>query len=227
MELYGFALGRHLHFLERLKCINAFSLAGINLLHAPPNLVPKRRVKLLRVFLLMNGHNQVLVEHEQVLQRQVLHFLLNLLCDGCHTDLFYCFLPHGVNSDEHGPSRRLRSGETSMLLSLVPNPDGVIKLHERRFALAHQCEGVFAFPPCIRARNTCMKQFTAMVHRGKPEEGGFWATCLEVPGANGQGETKDECLQNLSDAIQLMVETEREEVFRLDPNAEAAKLRLA
>ena len=56
-----------------------------------------------------------------------------------------------------------------------------------------------------------MKQFTAIVHRGEPEEGGFWATCLEVPGANGQGETKAECLRNLSDAIQLMVETEQEE----------------
>lgn len=72
-----------------------------------------------------------------------------------------------------------------------------------------------------------MKQFTAILHRGEPEEGGFWATCLEVPGANGQGETKEECLRDLSEAIQLMVETEREEAFRLDPNAEAAELRLA
>jgi hypothetical protein len=49
-----------------------------------------------------------------------------------------------------------------------------------------------------------MKQFTAIVHRGEPEEGGFWATCLEVPGANGQRETKDECLRSLSEAIQLI-----------------------
>jgi|GEM_PF-735232 len=46
-----------------------------------------------------------------------------------------------------------------------------------------------------------MKKFTAIVHRGEPAEGGFWATCLEVPGANGQGETKVECLQNLKEAI--------------------------
>ena len=72
-----------------------------------------------------------------------------------------------------------------------------------------------------------MKQFTAIVHRGEPEEGGFWATCLEVPGANGQGETKEECLQSLSEAIQLLLETEREEVFRLDPRAETADLLLA
>ena len=72
-----------------------------------------------------------------------------------------------------------------------------------------------------------MKQFTAIVHSGEPEEGGFWATCLEVPGANGQGETKEECLRNLSEAIQLLVESEREEAFRLDPKAEVAELRLA
>ena len=72
-----------------------------------------------------------------------------------------------------------------------------------------------------------MKKLTAIVHRGEPAEGGFWATCLEVPGANGQGETKEECLQNLKEAIQLLLETEREEVFRLDPQAETTELLLA
>ena len=72
-----------------------------------------------------------------------------------------------------------------------------------------------------------MKQFTAIVHRGQPEEGGFWATCLEVPGANGQGETREECLADLKSAIRLLVETEREEAFKLDPSAETAELVLA
>ncbi len=72
-----------------------------------------------------------------------------------------------------------------------------------------------------------MKTFTAIVHHGEPDEGGFWATCLEVPGANGQGETKEECLDNLKEAIQLLLETELEEVFRLDPQAETAELVLA
>jgi predicted RNase H-like HicB family nuclease len=72
-----------------------------------------------------------------------------------------------------------------------------------------------------------MKQLTAIVHRGEPTEGGFWATCLEVPGANGQGETRDECLANLKDAIQLLLDTEREEIFRLDPEAETTELVLA
>ena len=72
-----------------------------------------------------------------------------------------------------------------------------------------------------------MKKFTAIVHHGEPDEGGYWATCLEVPGANGQGDTREECLGNLKEAVQLLLETERAEVFRLDPHAETADLVLA
>jgi len=72
-----------------------------------------------------------------------------------------------------------------------------------------------------------MKRFTAVIHRGESAEGGFWATCLEVAGANGQGETKEECLQNLREAVQLMLESEREETLRLDPQAETVELLLA
>ena len=71
-----------------------------------------------------------------------------------------------------------------------------------------------------------MKRFTAIFHRGEPAEGGFWATCLEVPGANGQGETREECRNNLREAIRLLLETEREEAFRLDPKAETEELLL-
>ncbi len=72
-----------------------------------------------------------------------------------------------------------------------------------------------------------VKRFTAVIHRGEPDEGGFWATCLEVPGANGQGETKDECLGNLREAIQLILEDQRLEALRLDPTAEMAELLVA
>jgi predicted RNase H-like HicB family nuclease len=67
--------------------------------------------------------------------------------------------------------------------------------------------------------------YTAVLH--KAEEGGFWATCLEVPGANGQGETQEECLADLGEAIKLVVETEREEQFKADPNAVLVPLALA
>ncbi len=72
-----------------------------------------------------------------------------------------------------------------------------------------------------------MKQLTAIIHRGEPDEGGFWATCLEVPGANGQGETKEACLTDLAAAVRLLVDTEREEALRLDPQAETAELLVA
>ena len=72
-----------------------------------------------------------------------------------------------------------------------------------------------------------MKKFTAVIHRGDPNEGGFWATCLEVPGANGQGQTREECLTDLKSAIQLLLDTEREEVFRLDPQSETEELVLS
>ena len=67
----------------------------------------------------------------------------------------------------------------------------------------------------------------AILHQGEPVEGGYWATCLEVPGANGQGQTKEECPTNLREALRLLLETEREEVFRLDPHAETAELLVA
>jgi len=71
-----------------------------------------------------------------------------------------------------------------------------------------------------------MRELTAILHRGEPKEGGFWATCLEVPGANGQGETQKECLKNLAEAVQLMLEAEREEVMKNDPAAQEVALTL-
>ena len=70
-----------------------------------------------------------------------------------------------------------------------------------------------------------MQQLTAILHRGEPDEGGFWATCLEVPGANGQGETQGECLRDLSAAVRLVLELNEEEALRDDPSA--VKLALA
>ena len=38
----------------------------------------------------------------------------------------------------------------------------------------------------------------------------FIAFCLEVPEANGQGKTREECLQSLAAAIELVVDYKRE-----------------
>lgn len=54
-------------------------------------------------------------------------------------------------------------------------------------------------------------EFTAIVERD-----GEWfiAYCPEVPGANGQGTTKAECLDNLSKAIDLILEDRRADALR-------------
>jgi predicted RNase H-like HicB family nuclease len=72
-----------------------------------------------------------------------------------------------------------------------------------------------------------MRNLTALVHRGEPDEGGFWATCLEVPGANGQGETEKECLEDLAAAVRLVLEVNEEEAMRDDPQAVKTKLAVA
>jgi predicted RNase H-like HicB family nuclease len=59
------------------------------------------------------------------------------------------------------------------------------------------------------------------------EKDGKWfiAYTPEVPGANGQGLTKEECLKNLSDAIQLILKDRREDVLRgLPKNAIKEKI---
>jgi predicted RNase H-like HicB family nuclease len=40
----------------------------------------------------------------------------------------------------------------------------------------------------------------------KAPEGGFWAVCPEVPGANGQGESVDEAKHSLAETIRLIFE---------------------
>jgi predicted RNase H-like HicB family nuclease len=58
-------------------------------------------------------------------------------------------------------------------------------------------------------------QFTAVVER---DGDWFIAFCPELPGANGQGKTKDECLENLKEAIALILEDRREEGLRGVPD---------
>jgi predicted RNase H-like HicB family nuclease len=57
-------------------------------------------------------------------------------------------------------------------------------------------------------------EFTAVIERE-----GDWviAYCPEVPGANGQGKTKDEALSSLREAISLILEDRREDGLRAVP----------
>jgi len=54
-------------------------------------------------------------------------------------------------------------------------------------------------------------EFTAVVERD-----GEWfiACCPEIPGANGQGRTKEEALESLSKAVSLILEDRREDGLR-------------
>ncbi|MBC7911044.1 MAG: type II toxin-antitoxin system HicB family antitoxin [Pyrinomonadaceae bacterium] len=54
-------------------------------------------------------------------------------------------------------------------------------------------------------------EFTSII-----EQDGEWyiAYCPEIPGANGQGLTIEECRENLAEAIALILEDRREDALR-------------
>lgn len=54
-------------------------------------------------------------------------------------------------------------------------------------------------------------EFTSII-----EQDGEWyiAYCPEIPGANGQGLTIEECRENLTEAIALILEDRREDALR-------------
>jgi len=54
-------------------------------------------------------------------------------------------------------------------------------------------------------------EFTAII-----EQDGDWfiAYCPEIPGANGQGRTREECRKSLAEAIALILEDRREDALR-------------
>jgi predicted RNase H-like HicB family nuclease len=58
-------------------------------------------------------------------------------------------------------------------------------------------------------------EFTAVI-----EQDGEWfvATCPEIPEANGQGHTLEECRQSLTDAIVLVLQDRREDALRHVPD---------
>ena len=58
-------------------------------------------------------------------------------------------------------------------------------------------------------------EFTAVI-----EKDGDWysAYCPEIPGANGQGVTRDEARANLAEAISLILEDRREDGLRGIPD---------
>jgi predicted RNase H-like HicB family nuclease len=61
-------------------------------------------------------------------------------------------------------------------------------------------------------------EFTAIFER---DEQWYIAYCPEIPGANGQGKTKEEARASLADAIALILEDRRKDALRgVPPEAE-------
>ena len=54
-------------------------------------------------------------------------------------------------------------------------------------------------------------EFTAVIEQ---DERWYIAYCPEIPGANGQGKTKDEARKGLAEAIALILDDRREEGLR-------------
>jgi predicted RNase H-like HicB family nuclease len=57
-------------------------------------------------------------------------------------------------------------------------------------------------------------EFTAIIER---HNDWYIAYCPEIPGANGQGRTVEECRTSLADAIALILEDRREDGLRAVP----------
>jgi len=55
-------------------------------------------------------------------------------------------------------------------------------------------------------------EFTAIIDEAP--EGGYWAVCPEISGANGQGATREEAKENLREAISLILEDRLEDGLR-------------
>jgi predicted RNase H-like HicB family nuclease len=54
-------------------------------------------------------------------------------------------------------------------------------------------------------------EFTAIIEQ---DDEWYIAYCPEIPGANGQGQTIEECRGNLAAAIELILEDRREDALR-------------
>jgi len=61
-------------------------------------------------------------------------------------------------------------------------------------------------------RDVMKAEFTAIIEAAP--EGGYWAMCPEIPGANGQGETVEEAKESLKAAIELILEDRRADMLR-------------
>ena len=68
-------------------------------------------------------------------------------------------------------------------------------------------------------------KYTIILER--EEEGGYSAQCLELPGAISQGESKEEAIKNVKEAIEAVLEVLNQEVKGLRDVAEISKVEVS
>jgi len=61
------------------------------------------------------------------------------------------------------------------------------------------------------SKHVLHNEFTAIIER---DEGWYIGYCPEIPGANGQGKSVEECKKSLADAISLILQDRREDAER-------------
>jgi predicted RNase H-like HicB family nuclease len=72
-----------------------------------------------------------------------------------------------------------------------------------------------------------MTELTLTTIFEEADEGGYIGYVAELPGANTQGETLDEVRENLAEAIQLILEANREQFERqLPPGSKVTRKQL-
>lgn len=66
--------------------------------------------------------------------------------------------------------------------------------------------------PCHSVKTHVHNEFTGIIEKVDDWYIGY---CVEVPGANGQGRTMEECKKNLAEAVELILEDRRKDALRI------------
>jgi predicted RNase H-like HicB family nuclease len=94
-----------------------------------------------------------------------------------------------------------------------------------------------AIPPCTRSRGSATRQrcdrvlavnrdgtYELPVMLTPDEDGGFVVECPVIPGCISQGDTRDEALSNIREAIELCLENQASEGWLLPRQVEIIKI---
>ena len=73
--------------------------------------------------------------------------------------------------------------------------------------MGYHMKTIVKSPPPLGSRQSAQRKTPSLHAILSPcEEGGFTAVCREIPGAISEGDTKEEAIENLMDAIKCVLE---------------------